>query len=460
VEALAGWLSRRAQPGDRVAALAENPRHHVEGLLACARAGLVWAPISLRLAEDAQVALLGAYEPTVTLAGAVPAGASAGLVVPLHEWEGAEGSPPLRRVDDDEVVCLISTGGTTGRSKEAALTHRSLLADARAMTTLLDLGPPDLAVHTISMWHLGGIWPLLCHLLAGGGNVLLDSADPVQIVRTVERLPVTGWNAVPVMIRRVLDTEGCEALRMLRWVGYGGAAMPATWLNEAVEKWGPVLHHVYGLTEASPVVTCLRPDDLVPERPERLASCGRAIPGVDVRITDDDGPVAPGEVGEIEVRGDVVMAEYWRAPEATEEALRGGWLRTGDLGVLDHDGYLRIVDRRKDVIITGGLNVFSREVEDAISELPSVIEAAVVAYPDEYWGESVAALVVLRPGTTLSEAEVRTHVARRVARHARPRRVRVVEHLPRTPIGKIDKPTIRRLVLEGEDGDSVSPSLD
>lgn len=447
VEKLAGWLAARVPVGGVVAARTANPRRHVEGLLACARAGLVWAPVSPRLSPEAQALVIAAYRPSLALVEGKPAlvAVDARVVTP-EAWDAAVGDPPPRRSDDSEVVCIIGTGGTTGRSKAACLTHRGLLADARAMIATLGLVPEDVAVHTISMWHLGGLWPLLCHLLVGGGNVLLESADPGPLIEVVAGGKVTGWNAVPVMVRRVLDAPGGDVLSRLKWVGYGGAPMPRAWLVEGFDRWGPILHHVYGLTEASPVVTCLRPEEHDRSRPERLASCGRPLPGVDVRIVDDTGgALGIGAVGEVEVRGDIVMARYWDDPEATAAAFHGEWLRTGDLGVLDSDGYLRVVDRKKDVIITGGLNVYAREVEAVIAEVPGVMDVAVVGYPDDEWGESIAALVVARPGSRLSQDQIRVEVALRLARHARPRLVRFVDELPRTPIGKVDKPAIRRL---------------
>jgi long-chain acyl-CoA synthetase len=237
-------------------------------------------------------------------------------------------------------------------------------------------------------------------------------------------------------------------------IAFGASPMPVDRLKAAIHVLGCGFTQLYGMTETAPFATQLTPEDTVTEGPEhivrRLASCGREIPGVQVRVVRDDGTeVRPGEVGEIVMRGPNIMLGYWKLPDASAEALRGGWMHSGDLATVDDEGYIYIVDRAKDMIITGGENVYSTEVEDALYKHPAVLEAAVIGVPDERWGERVHAVVVLKPGQHVAPTELSDFCRRHIAAYKIPRSVEFVDALPKTGSGKIQKSVLREQHWQG-----------
>jgi fatty-acyl-CoA synthase len=349
-------------------------------------------------------------------------------------------------LDEETTAWLQYTGGTTGRPKGVMLPHRALLQEVQTLTASWGLPESPVYLAASPITH-AAMLPMVPVLVRGGTVVLQQGFEPDAWLRAIERERVNYAFVVPTMIYALLDKADPAArdTSSLETLCYGAAPMTPSRLVEAQEAFGPVMLQAYGQTECLGMTTSLRKDEHDPvNRPDLLTSCGRAALGVRVEILDDDGtPVPDGEVGEIGVRSRVVMSGYWKREQETADALRGGWLRTGDMGVRDGGGFLHIVDRKKDMIVTGGFNVFPREIEDVLTGHESVREAAVVGLPDDRWGESVTAFVVARAGARIDAAELTALVKRRKGAHQAPKRVEVVAALPTTAVGKIDKKALR-----------------
>jgi len=283
-------------------------------------------------------------------------------------------------------------------------------------------------------------------LLLGGSIVVLPGFDPAKVLETIERYRITATMLVPTMVYALLDHPKLEStdLSSLETVFYGAAAMSPTRLKEGIERLGPIFFQYYGQAECPMTITVLGKDEHDPADLERLATCGRPVPWLDVALLDEQGEEVPhGQPGEICVRGPLVMQGYWNKPEQTEETLAHGWLHTGDVARADSEGYLTIVDRKKDMIVSGGFNVFPREVEDVLGTHPDVSAAAVIGVPDDKWGEAVKAVVVARPGATIdADALIALVKERKGAVHA-PKSVDVVDAIPVSPLGKPDKKALR-----------------
>ena len=345
----------------------------------------------------------------------------------------------------DQLSWLLYTGGTTGVPKAAMLTERAL---AR-MTTSVALGwdlPKDLrylAVAPIS--HAAGM--IITPTLMSGGTVILQKGwDPQRWLDTLEKERATTSLLVPTMIYSLLDSPGLASsdLSSLQTIMYGASPMSPTRLIEGIERIGPVFSQLYGQTECIGVITSLWRQQHDVHKLARLSSCGQAMPGVRVAILDDDGvPMTPGTAGEICVQGATVMLGYYKQPALTSKTLVNGWLRTGDIAIEDDEGFFTIVDRKKDMIVSGGFNVFPREIEDVLSRHPGVSAAAVIGVPDEKWGEAVKALIVSKPGATLNPTELIELVRAAKGSIYAPKSVEIVESLPLTPVGKPDKKTLR-----------------
>jgi fatty-acyl-CoA synthase len=344
----------------------------------------------------------------------------------------------------DDLATLNYTGGTTGKSKGALRTHRQYGGFANA--TLADFEIPDppryLTVAPIS--HVAGT-KVLPSLMRGGTVHMLRGFDPEAVLKTIARERINFTLFVPTMIYVLLDHPALDTtdLSSLELLLYGASAMSPSRLVEGIERIGPVFSQLYGQTECYPV-SVLRKADHDPNTPELFLSCGFPIAACDVRILDeDDQEVETGEPGEICVRAPHVMAEYWKRPEQTAETLKNGWLHTGDIARADERGYLFILDRKKDMIVSGGFNIFPREVEDVLSQHADVAMVAVVGVPDDKWGEAVTAIVVAREGTRPSAEELIDLVkARKGSAHA-PKHIKFVTELPMTGVGKVDKKVLK-----------------
>jgi fatty-acyl-CoA synthase len=364
-------------------------------------------------------------------------------------------SQPLvaAELDPEEPSALIYTGGTTGKPKGVKAAARS--AACMTMIQMAEWEFPEeirMLVATPLSHAAGAVF--VPTLLKGGAIYAMSGFSPDEFFGMVEKHKITTTFLVPVMVYVLLDSPLAETADMssLETLIYGASAMSPTRLAEGIRKWGPIFFQCYGQSEAPMVLSHLKKADHDLEKPERLASCGRPTPWVRLALLDDDNEeVAHGEAGEICVRGPLVMAGYHGLPEQTEEAFAGGWLHTGDVGRFDEDGFLYIVDRKKDMIISGGFNVFPREVEDVIATHPSVAQVAVIGVPDETWGEAVKAVVVARPGAEVDAAELVELVKKAKGSVQAPKSVDVVEAIPVSALGKPDKKALREQYWSGQE---------
>ncbi|QNG20134.1 AMP-binding protein [Rhodococcus triatomae] len=363
---------------------------------------------------------------------------------------------PLRSPDvsADDASSMVYTGGTTGKPKGVVLTYRS--GATLNQIQMAEWQWPDEPRFLICtpLSHAGAAF-FIPTLLRGGSLYVLPSFEPGAVLEAIEKHRITATMLVPTMIYLLMDHPDLASrdVSSLETLFYGASAMSPARLREGIEKFGPVFFQFYGQSECGMTIAVLRREEHLADDPARLATCGRPVPWLDVRLLDDDlNEVPQGELGEICVRGPLVMREYWNKPDETEAALRGGWLHTGDVARRDRDGFLTIVDRKKDMIVTGGFNVFPREIEDVISAHPAVASVAVVGVPDEKWGEAVKACVVLREGGQVAAEELVEKVrAAKGSVHA-PKSVDFVETLPLTPLGKLDKKTLRARYWAGAQG--------
>ncbi len=452
--------------GDRVAIVMANAPEYAEALLALWWAGLVAVPVNAKLHPREIAWILGdcgarAVFATADLAAvAASAALEAGTDPAIFEagsaaWRALEAPAiacePLERAD---LAWLFYTSGTTGRPKGAMLTHGNLLAMAEGYIS--DVEPLDanrVLLHAAPMSHGSGLY-LVPYLVAGALQAVPESggfeADEVFALLRAHR--GTGMFAAPTIVKRLVDRAAATDpdLSGLETLVYGGGPMYVADLRRALDVMGPRFAQIYGQGESPMTITAL-PKTVVNDRGhprwlERIASVGRAQSGVEVAVRGEDGAdLPPGTIGEVCVRGPVVMAGYWGNPEATRQALRDGWLRTGDLASFDEEGFLTLRDRSKDLIISGGANIYPREVEEALLAHPGVAEASVVGRPDAEWGETVVAFVVAR-GVPPTAQSLDAHCLERIARFKRPKEYRFVAALPKNHYGKVLKTELRAML--------------
>jgi fatty-acyl-CoA synthase len=357
------------------------------------------------------------------------------------------GARDLRRPDvtPESIYQIAYTGGTTGRPKGVVLSVRSQAALTTTLMAEWDW-PRNLKFLCCTPLSHSGRTSFLPTMIRGGEFIVVNGFDPEQFVREIERQRITTTLLVPTMIYRLLDTrlESAHDLSSLERIFYGASAMSPARLREGIERFGSIFFQFYGQAECAMTITNLHPEEHFVDDLARLGSCGRPNPWLSVALLDDDGnEVTQGEPGEICVRGALVMEGYLNDPEQTAEVLRGGWLHTGDVARSDEQGYLTIVDRKKDVIISGGFNVYPREVEDVLTAHPEVSAAAVIGIPDPGWGEAVMAVVVRRPGSTITDTKLISLVRSRKGPVYAPKSVDFVDSIPVSPLGKPDKKALR-----------------
>jgi long-chain acyl-CoA synthetase len=357
-----------------------------------------------------------------------------------------------------DLAWLFYTSGTTGRPKGAMLSHRNLLQMALSyLADIEDVSPGDAFIHAAPLSHGSGLYHL-AHLMKGGRQVIPESEafDPSEVLGLLERHPGGSMFVAPTMVRRLLEAPeaGSVDTTKLATIVYGGGPMYLRDCLAALDVFGPKLSQVYGQGESPMTITGLSKRDHAdrshPRYLERLGSVGTARSVVEVAVGEVGRFLPPGEIGEVLVRGDVVMAGYWEQPRATDDALAGGWLHTGDVGSFDSDGYLTLRDRSKDLIVTGGNNVYPREVEEVLLQVPGVSEIAVVGRPDPEWGETIVAFVVA-PKRRPSESELDAACLAALARFKRPREYRFVPGLPKNSYGKVLKKELRASLSGTED---------
>lgn len=462
--ASAGFASLGLKKGDAVLAFLGNVHEAVECELAALQCGLPWITLTSRLTWPEVRGVLVSCSPKVVVTSEEgrlriehgrnehPMERMPPVLVTESSFEDllTAQSPrrPTEHVDVEDVARLRYTSGTTGSAKAAVLPHRVYHACLDNLLTLLSpLGATRAALHVAPLTHGSGtlLYPVFHE---SGTNVLVSHFDPERLFADIDRHRITTIFTVPTMLSRLVSHPAFERfdLGSLRALIYGGAPMPEAQLRLAVEKMGHALMHIYGMTEAPWPIATLPPSEHRLDNP-RLRAVGRASPSCVISVADDQGSeVPPGELGEIRIRGANVMREYWKDPDATAKALKDAWLLTGDLGTKDADGVVRIVGRKKDVIISGGFNVYPEEVEAALSSHPGVLEVAVVGIPHDDWGETVVAFVVPRSGTSVTRAEIERTARSLLSGYKCPRRIEMVSDLPKNPSGKIQKSELIRAI--------------
>jgi long-chain acyl-CoA synthetase len=470
VRALAGGLrAAGVAPGDRVLLMLPNAPEFVAGYFAILWAGATVVPASPLLKPDEVAYLLGDAEPRIILSvnfcyPAVTGGRSqAGTCVRAFLADGEAGAlasgdgrwadlaaagpaaAPPPPTDPETVAACIYTSGTTGRPKGAMLTHRNLLANVASFNAVCPVDERDVFLSVLPLSHAFGATVMMLYPLSVGACVALEPRFvPDAVLRAMAEVRATVFSGVPAMYAVWADTPPLDVdLSAWRVAIAGGAALPPSVLERFEARYRVRISEGYGPTECAPVLTVNPPNGV-----RKVGTVGTALPGVRLRIVDEDwGDVPPGEVGEIAASGPNVMPGYWRRPEETRAVLRDGWFRTGDLGRMDGEGYVTIVDRKKDLVIVGGLNVYPSEVEMVIGSHPAVQDVAVLGLPDDTRGEVPHALVVLREGAAVGPRDLMRHCRERLAGYKVPRAVEVVPALPKTVTGKVAKALVRQELL-------------
>jgi len=458
-----------AAPGDRVGILAENLPEYVECYYGVPAAGMALTFLNYRLHPKEWAWILNDAEARVVVVqekyldqiqpelGEIPSiehvvvigGKSRGGYPDYDDVVGAaQADPPGPVVDEDSTAWLLYTSGTTGFPKGAMLTHRNLTVAVIESVIEYEPQPDERNLVAFPLCHVAGYSVPVTHF-RGGRVVLTPMFEPEMWMRLVDEHGITGTALAPTMLNMVLQQPKLRDfdLGTLRGIGYGAAAMPVEVLRAAIDRFGPIVYSGFGMTElGGNVLTFPKSDHVRAINGEEhlLASCGTPMCLAEVKVVDEDmRECDPGIVGEIVIQGDQVLKGYFRNEEGTKKAFEGGWFHTGDMARRDEEGFFYIVDRMKDMIITGGENVYSREVEEVIYAHPAVSEAAVIGLPDPQWGETVTAIVVLRPGTTTTEADIIRASRDRLAGFKKPTRVIFVDELPKTVSGKILKRELR-----------------
>jgi acyl-CoA synthetase (AMP-forming)/AMP-acid ligase II len=456
----------------RVALLDKNSDAFFEVLFGAARSGAVLAPVNWRLApsevayilNDAAAEVLFVGEEFSPLIAQISSQLrSVRRVVALSgshpEWEPypawrdrhAETHPELP-IRSQDVALQLYTSGTTGRPKGVQLTHHNVVAALQTAHEWYPCTAADVSLVCMPQFHIAGSIVGLIGLHAGARTVIVREAVPAEILRMIAAERVTQVFLVPALMLFMLQTHGSAEvdLSCLRQITYGSSPITLDLLLQTIDGFKCRLGQVYGMTETGTPVTFLSPEDHDPARTPRLRSCGTPLSYVEMRVVDqDDAELPPGQVGEIVVRSDMVMKGYWNLPEATATTLRNGWLHTGDAGYFDADGYLYIHDRVKDMIISGGENIYPAEVESVLAGHACVADVAVIGIPDERWGEAVKAIVVLTPGEGAGESDLIEYCRERIAHYKAPKSVEFADSLPRNASGKLLKRVLRAPYWEG-----------
>jgi acyl-CoA synthetase (AMP-forming)/AMP-acid ligase II len=453
--------------GDRVALLALNELEYIEVQAGVARAGAVLVPLNFRLTARELVQIVADCRPSLLIAGPDLTETAAGLGVtvwpidashPLpargaehlfpaggaeHPLAGGGAERELPRAQAPAQI--LYTSGTTGRPKGAVISHGALFARYNAAGIEAGVRPEHVFLQPLPMFHIAGTLGT-AFTYVGATHVSVRRFEPAPFLALIGRHGATHTVVVPSVLNALVHDPAVTTaeLSTLQTVLYGGAPIAPELLRTAARALPCGFGQFYGMTEIF-IATILGAEDHDPDgEPERLASAGRDVVGLQVRVLNDDGlPAAVGEVGEIVARGPAVMDGYWGAPQDSAAALRGGWMHTGDLGYLSADGYLNVVDRLGDMVISGGENVYPREVEDVLFECPGVIDAAVIGTPSERWGEAVHALLIAAPGRELDAAEVITFCRERLAGYKVPKSIEIVAEFPRNAAGKVLKRELR-----------------
>ena len=455
---LATGLTRLGiEPGDRVATLMHNCHRHLEAYSAIPAVGAIIVPLNTRLELAEQIEILRDCRPRILIADQANwkiASALAGdiptvLRAPLDYERLIDESDPADfslAIDETDPAALFYTGGTTGVPKGVVLSHRNLVTNAYNMIIGAGYDECDRFLHVAPMFHLADGSSIYALTWRGACHVILPRFDPPRVLRTIERERITCIIMVPTMIHALINHPEVETsdLGSLRLILHGGAPINTTLLRQAVDKLGCSFTQAYGLTEGSSHIALLPHEERLLDS-GRIRSVGRAAMGVEIEVRRPDGSAcAAGEVGEITARGPNMTHGYWNRPEETAASTDNGWFHTGDLGYLDGEGYIYLVDRIKDMVISGGENVYCIEVEETLSAHPALRAAAVIGVPDQVWGERVHAVVVTHPGQQIEADELRSFCRERMAGYKCPRSIEVVDALPLSGAGKVLKRVLRQ----------------
>jgi acyl-CoA synthetase (AMP-forming)/AMP-acid ligase II len=458
--------------GERLAVLSKNSLEYVLLYYAASKAGVVPVPLNYRLASpewtwivnDAGARLLLASAEYRAAVDAVRGDLStvehfvAVDAPPAEGWQlyraWVDAQPmaaPECGVVEDDILYQMYTSGTTGRPKGALLSHRAIAANLAQVMVSMEPAFGERCLVVVPMYHASGTATSFASVQTGGCLYLQQDFNPGEVVRALSEERIGRTGLVPAMIQACLVTVpdvGERSYPHLRVIAYGASPIAETTLRRAIEVFRCDFLQAYGMTETSAVLTCLSPSDhrlALAEKPGLLLSAGRALLGTEIRIVDEtDAPVGTGTIGEIIARGPQLMQGYWNRPDETKEAMRGGWMHTGDAGVMDDEGFVYIQDRVKDMIVSGGENIYPRLIEDVLFTHPAIADAAAIGVPDERWGETVKAVVVLRDGARATDEEIIEFCRGKLGGFERPRSVDIVSALPRNPTGKV----LRRLLRE------------
>jgi len=473
-----GLIAAGVAPGMRVAMLTKNCDQFMEVYYGCAKAGAVVVPVNFRLAgpeiayivNDAGAELFFVGEGYADLAADFMA--EMPKVRQVISLEGEGGYPayfgwrdaqsetdPQIAVDPADIAGQLYSSGTTGHPKGVQLSHQSSL---NVLAILSDDNDPaygywtedDVNLVCMPLYHVGGLNNALAGMYVGARTIIMAEAIPADILRMVPRYKVTKTFLVPALILFLVQTPGCcdVDFSSMKEIWYGAAPIPVELLKQAIEIFGNVFGQAYGMTESNGGGIYMTPAEHDLNKPDRLRACGRPAPGYEVRVVDEDRNDVPvGTVGEIIIRSSTLMTGYWNLPEATQSTLRDGWLHSGDAGFFDDEGFVYIYDRVKDMIISGGENIYPAEIESALYGHPAIADVAIIGVPDDSWGEAVKAVVVRAPDTSITEGEVITFAQERIARYKCPKSVDFIDELPRNATGKILKRELRKPYWEGRD---------
>ncbi|MEW6666709.1 MAG: AMP-binding protein [Thermodesulfobacteriota bacterium] len=455
------------RPGDRVAILDYNSIELAVGHFGIPACSLVALPLNTRLSKDELLGIVinarasaliysppfskivEAMIPDLPFLKAHICTENTAGGLDLRRLMEKAGDTTLRRPAPEDLATLLYTSGTTGVPKGVKLTHGNTVSTLASLLVEWGLAPEDSGLMVAPFFHVAGCHTYMSHIARGCTAHILPAFEPRATLEALEKTRASVTLLVPAMIGALLNLPGQEKadLTALKLLVYAGAPMPEELLKTALKRFGNVFFQIYGLTETS-VLTCLTKKDH--ENPDLLTSGGREMYGCRVRIVDAKGSeTGPDEIGRIIAAGDNVTSGYWEAPEETAAALKDGWFDTGDIAVRNSSGYIFLRDRKKDMIVTGGENVYPVEVENVLTEMPEILEAAVIGVPDDRWGEKVIALVHIKPEKTLAEEAIVSHCQKRLAKYKCPKSVVFVGPLPRTPSGKIQKNVLREPYWKG-----------
>jgi acyl-CoA synthetase (AMP-forming)/AMP-acid ligase II len=462
-------LAAGLEKGDRIAWIGKNSDLYFTLFFGAARAGVVMAPIGWRLSPTEWAYIVNDTRAKIVFTGPGFESAADQLAGKLEHGPRIVDAAETRALIDstrraaftpsghDDAVLQLYTSGTTGNPKGAVLSNRNLFA-LRKHSNEADMpytkwDDDEAVLVAMPCAHIGGTGLGIMALAAGLPGVILAEFNPDGVFDAVEHHGVTRFFIVPAALQMLLLHPRCASVdySRLKYILYGAAPIPLELLRQCIKMFGADFIQAYGMTETTGTICMLPPEDHDPEGNARMRSAGKALPGVEIVILGPDGESVPtGEVGEVVTRSSNNMLGYWNLPDATAKTMtEGGWIHTGDAGYLDADGYLFIHDRMKDMIITGGENVYPAEVESAIFGHPAVQEVAVIGIPDQKWGETVKAVVVAKPGTSIEEADIIAWARDRIAAFKAPRSVDVIEALPRNASGKILRKDLRAPYWEG-----------